>query len=209
MNDVNVRKTPIHQCPPVYMTLQERNQLFEADLSMRPQLAVQRDIFVFQTVVGCRVGDFYKLTKKNLVNGVLEYIQEKTRNHNPRTVRVPLNDIAKTILERYKDYNGETLFPFISEQKYNQAIKEAFRLAGLNRVVTVLNPLTREPEQKYLYEVATTHTARKTFIGNMYKKVKDPDLISSVSGHKEGSKAFRRYREIDDEMKQELVNLLD
>ena len=205
-------KFPIEEClygTPVYITLQERNQLFEADLSMRPQLAVQRDIFVFQTVVGCRVGDFYKLTKKNLVNGALEYIQEKTRNHNPRTVRVPLNDIAKTILERYKDYNGETLLPFISEQKYNQAIKEAFRLAGLNRVVTVLNPLTREPEQKYLYEVATTHTARRTFIGNMYKKVKDPDLVSSLSGHKEGSKAFRRYREIDDEMKQELVHLLD
>lgn len=205
-------KFPIEEClygTPVYITLQERNQLFEADLSMRPQLAVQRDIFVFQTVVGCRVGDFYKLTKKNLVNGALEYIQEKTRNHNPRTVKVPLNDIAKTILERYKKYDGETLLPFISEQKYNQAIKEAFRLAGLNRIVTVLNPLTREPEQKYLYEVATTHTARRTFIGNMYKKVKDPDLVSSVSGHKEGSKAFRRYREIDDEMKQELVNLLN
>lgn len=87
--------------------------------------------------------------------------------------------------------------------------RRAFRLAGLNRIVTVLNPLTRKPEQKYLYEVATTHTARKTFIGNMYKKVKDPDLVSSVSGHKEGSKAFRRYREIDEEMKQELVHLLD
>ena len=95
------------------------------------------------------------------------------------------------------------------EQKYNQAIKEAFRLAGLDRIVTIVNPLTRQPEQKFLYEVATTHTARKTFIGNMYKKVKDPDLVSSVSGHKEGSKAFRRYREIDDEMKQELVHLLD
>lgn len=104
------------------------------------------------------------------MNGALEYIQEKTRNHNPRTVKVPLNDIAKTILERYKDYDGGTLLPFISEQKYNQAIKEAFRLAGLNRIVTVLNPLTREPEQKYLYEVATTHTARRTFIGNMYKR---------------------------------------
>ena len=188
----------------VYFTLP-----FEADLSARPQLAIQRDIFVFQSVVGCRVGDFYKLTKKNIVNGALEYIQEKTRSHNPRTIRVPLNSVAKTILERYKDYAGATLLPFISEQKYNQAIKEAFRLAGLDRVVTVLNPLTRNPEQKYLYEVVTTHTARKTFIGNMYKKVKDPDLVSSVSGHKEGSKAFRRYREIDEEMKQELVHLLD
>lgn len=205
-------KFPIEEClygTPIYITLNERNQLFEADLSARPQLAIQRDIFVFQSVVGCRRGDLYKLTKNNIVNGILEYVQGKTRNQDPRTVRVPLNDVAKTILERYKDYDKGPLLPFISEQKYNQAIKEAFRLAGLDRRVTVINPLTRQPEQKFLYEVATTHTARKTFIGNMYKKVKDPDLVSSVSGHKEGSKAFRRYREIDDEMKQELVHLLD
>lgn len=68
-------------------------------------------------------------------------------------------------------------------QKYNQAIKEAFRLARLDRIVTIINPLTRQPEQKFLYEVAATYTARKTFIGNMYKKVKDPDLVSSVFGY--------------------------
>ena len=96
-------KFPLEEClygTPIYITLQERDKLFEADLSARPQLAIQRDIFVFQSVVGCRVGDFYKLTKKNIVNGALEYIQEKTRSHNPRTIRVPLNSVAKTILER-------------------------------------------------------------------------------------------------------------
>jgi hypothetical protein len=50
---------------------------------------------------------------------------------------------------------------------------------------------------------------RRTFIGNMYKQVKDPDLIGSMSGHVEGSKAFTRYRAIDDEMKIELVNLIN
>jgi hypothetical protein len=40
--------------------------------------------------------------------------------------------------------------------------------------------------------------------------VKDPNLVvGALSGHKEGSKAFNRYREIDEEMKKELVNLLD
>ena len=109
-------KFPLEEClygTPIYITLQERDKLFEADLSARPQLAIQRDIFVFQSVVGCRVGDFYKLTKKNIVNGALEYIQEKTRSHNPRTIRVPLNSVARTILERYKDYAGATLLPFI------------------------------------------------------------------------------------------------
>ena len=52
------------------------------------------------------------------------------------------------------------------------------------------------------------HLARRCFVGNLYKQVKDPNLVGSLSGHKEGSKAFARYREIDDDMKKELVNLL-
>ncbi len=36
-----------------------------------------------------------------------------------------------------------------------------------------------------------------------------PNLVGSLSGHVEGSKAFARYREIDEDMKKELVNLLD
>ena len=51
--------------------------------------------------------------------------------------------------------------------------------------------------------------ARRTFIGNMYKKVKDPDLIGSMSGHVEGSKDFARYRTIDDDMKRELVEMIN
>jgi integrase len=120
-----------------------------------------------------------------------------------------LNNKAKTILEKYKDYDGEKLLPLISEQKYNDAIKKAFQLAEIDRIVTVLDPLTNEEVKKPLYEVASSHMARRTFIGNMYKKVKDPNLIGALSGHKEGSKAFARYREIDEDMKKELVNLLD
>ncbi len=205
-------KFPIEEClygTPIYINLQERDQLYAADLSEYPKIAIQRDIFIFQSVVGCRIGDLYNLTRKNIVNGMLEYIQLKTKGHNPRTIRVPLNKIALEILKRYEDDSRKTILPFISEQKYNIYIKKAFKLAGLDRIVTILNPLTREPEQKPLYEVASSHTARKTFIGNMYKKVKDPDLVSSVSGHKEGSKAFRRYREIDDEMKKDLLSLLE
>lgn len=203
---------PLEEClygTPIYISIDERNQIFNTDLSSRPQLAIQRDIFVFQSVIGCRIGDLYGLTKRNLVNGAIEYIQHKTKNDNPRTIRVPLNETAKTILERYKDYDGDRLLPFISEQKYNKAIKEFFKIAGIDRIVTVIDPLTREPVQKHVYEVATSHTARKTFVGNMYRKVKDPDLVSSMSGHKEGSKAFRRYRDIDEEMKKDLVKLLD
>ena len=60
-----------------------------------------------------------------------------------------------------------------------------------------------------LHEAASTHTARKTFIANLYKKVKDPELVAAMSGHSEGSRAFARYRQIDDEMKREIVELID
>ena len=69
--------------------------------------------------------------------------------------------------------------------------------------------MTRESEMKPLCDVATTHTARKTFIGNLHKKVKDSSLVASLSGHTDGSRAFARYREIDMEMKRELVEMID
>jgi integrase len=194
---------------PVYITLQERDKLFEKDLSATPQLEIQRDIFVFQSLIGCRVGDLYRMTKSNVVNGAVEYIPRKTKEGNPVTVRVPLNEKAKAILEKYKDCEDKKLLPFISEQKYNDAIKKAFKIAEIDRIVTILDPLTNEEEKKPLYEVASSHMARRTFIGNIYKKVKDPNLVGALSGHKEGSKAFNRYREIDEEMKRELVSILD
>ncbi|MBR5434153.1 MAG: phage integrase SAM-like domain-containing protein, partial [Bacteroidales bacterium] len=42
---------------PYYITIEERNKLLNCDLSDNPRLAVQRDIFVFQCVIGCRVSD--------------------------------------------------------------------------------------------------------------------------------------------------------
>lgn len=192
---------------PYYITIDERNQLYQADLSKRPPLAVQRDIFVFQCLIGCRVGDLYKMTKDNVMNGAIEYVPRKTKEGRPVTVRVPLNAKAKEILNRYQ--YGSKLLPFISEQKYNTSIKDMFRLAGLTRMVTIINPTTREEEKKPLNELASSHLARRCFVGNLYKQVKDPNLVGSLSGHKEGSKAFARYRDIDEDMKQELIKMLD
>lgn len=202
---------PLEECTygtPYYITIDERNKIYRTNLSRHPQLAIQRDIFVFQCLIGCRVGDLIKMTKSCIINGAIEYIPRKTKEGRPLTVRVPLNDMALEIVERYKRCEGDRLLPFISEQKYNVSIKRIFKAAGLKRLVTVINPTTREEEKKVLYEIASSHLARRTFVGNLYKQVKDPNLVGALSGHKEGSRAFARYREIDEEMKRELVNLL-
>lgn len=206
------RNYPIEECiygTPVYITIDERNKIYRTNLSRHPQLAIQRDIFVFQCLIGCRVGDLYKLTRENIIGGAVEYIPRKTKDGHPITVRVPLNAIAREILAKYADYAGPALFPLIAEQQYNKAIKRIFLAAGLKRRVTTLNPLTREAEQRPIWEVASSHMARRTFVGNLYKRVKDPNLVGALSGHKEGSRAFARYRDIDEEMRTELVKMLE
>ena len=195
---------------PYYITLEERDKIADRDFSFKKSLEVQRDIFIFQCLIGCRVSDLMELTPENIINGAVEYMPNKTKGERPEVVRVPLNSRAKALVRKYKgvDEKGR-LFPFISTQKYNQAIKVIFTLCGITRVVTVLNPKTGEEERKPLNEIASSHMARRTFVGNLYKKVKDPSLVGALSGHKEGSKAFARYRDIDEDMKKELVNLLD
>ena len=194
---------------PWYLTIEERDQLARFDLSSRPALAVQRDIFVFQCLVGCRVSDLLELKKSSVIGGAVEYIPRKTAGERPDVVRVPLSRSAAEIVARYADCPGDALLPFISPQKYNDAIKEAFTLAGLTRVVTVLDPLTGRETRRPMNEIASSHLARRTFVGNLYRQVKDPALVGALSGHKEGSRAFARYRTIDEGMKEELVALLE
>lgn len=195
---------------PYYITLEERNQIAEADLSKHPSLAVQRDIFVFHCCIGCRVSDLMRLIPSNVIDGAIEYIPTKTKGESQKVVRVPLNERATALLQRYKNVDPKgRIFPFISAQKYNEAIKEMFRLSGITRMVTTIDSITGKEVQKPINEVASSHMARRCFCGNLYKKVKDPNLIASMSGHAEGSKAFNRYRAIDDESKKEAVSLID
>ncbi len=51
--------------------------------------------------------------------------------------------------------------------------------------------------------------ARRVLVGNLYKEVKDPNLIAKISGHVENSRAFSRYRDIDEEIAKEVILKLE
>lgn len=206
---VGVRVSSAKYGTPFYITIAERDAIYHTDLSHNKALERQRDIFVFQCLIGCRVGDLINMKRSNVVGDTIQYIPHKTMKEKPQTLVVPLHPIAKEILAKYKtDGDNCPLLPFIAAQKYNEAIKEIFTACGITRMVTILNPKTGEPQQVHINEVASSHLARRTFVGNLYKQVKDPNLIGKLSGHSEGSRAFARYRDIDEEMKKELINLL-
>jgi integrase len=195
---------------PYYLTLEERDKIYNADLTGWPvRLINHRDKFVFQCLVGCRYGDLKSFTKDNIVNGFLEYIPQKTKSKGyGGVVRVPLNEKARTILARQNPRDNE-LFTYHCRQEYNNDIRLLLQLLGINRVVTIINRHTHQEEQHPMYELASSHLARRTFIGNLYKQVQDPNLIGALSGHAPNSKAFERYRTIDEDMKRELINKIN
>lgn len=211
---------------PIYISIEERNKIADYDLEKKwaemdddfrkgcrmpiKTIVMCRDIFIFHCFIGCRVSDLIKLTPQHIENDILVYTPHKTKDgEDAIQARVPLHPKALELIEKYmgQDEKGR-LFPFITPQKYNDAIKAIFTMAEITRNVEVRNPLTGENEIRPLNEIASSHLARRTFIGNAYFKVTDPNLIGKMSGHVEGSKAFKRYRNIEDETLKSVIDLI-
>lgn len=167
-------------------------------------------MFIFQCLVGCRVSDLHRIQPNNISDGFLSYIPQKTASKTQRVVRVPLTARAIEIVNRYtKGKNQRTLFPSFVVARYNIVIKVILSLAGINRMVTIYDTTKQIEKQVPINVIASSHMARRTFIGNLYKKVRDPNIIGSMSGHTEGSTAFARYRTIDDEIKLDVISAIE
>ena len=194
---------------PFYLTMEERDKIYDYDFSEYPRLEIHRDKFIFQCLVGCRSNDLVAFTWKNITGDYLEYIPHKNLlAGRTSVVRVPLCDKAKAILLRI-DPDEEYLFNKFCNDLYRTDIKQILKMVGIDRTVLYYNQQRRKAEPRPLYEVAASHLARRTFIGNLYKQVQDPALIASLTGHTETSTSFQRYREIDDDIKRNILNLID
>lgn len=181
---------------PIYITIEERKQIAALDLSNASRtMQFARDEFVLQCLIGCRISDLESLTEANIKDGILNYAPHKTQSETGMVATVPLCDEALAIIDKYKDApeRGNRLIPTIAQQNLNVAIKTIFRMAGVTRQVERINPRTGEKESVSIADIASSHMARRTFVGGCYAQTQDPALVSLMSGHVEGSKAFSRY----------------
>lgn len=186
---------------PIVLLKEERDLLLNMELD-NERLAKVRDIFIFQCYCGARISDLMKLTKNNLHGDVLKYVPQKTAKETIKAVEIPLNEKAIQILNKYHDPESY-LLPRMSDVEINRTLKVLFKDAGMNRPVEWLNPKTGVVEFVPLHEEASTHLARRTFTGLMYSDGIKDDIIGSMTGHSENSKAFTRYRAIDMDLKKE------
>lgn len=187
MKTLRLRKTPSDT---TYLTDDELDQLYNADLSDYPSLERVRDAFVVGCLTGARYSDWAQVNDDNIkvVDGIplLMFYSKKTGELSV----VPVRPIVREVLNKY---NGK--LPLLTNQKTNVAIKKAARLAGLvqptseSRVHKGRKDVTTEPKYKFI----TTHTARRTLVTSLRGKGYTFDEISILTGHKGRGGVVQQY----------------
>lgn len=202
---VEYSKTEQYTTTPFYLNVDELKAI-EALQIDDTVTAIYRDYFVMQCKSGLRVGDLSRLTRQNIVvqgdNVCLINNSHKTNTTTsvPLAPKERLNEIISYI-ERLTAYKGFYL------DTYNNRIKELIKLANIDRAVIIKRG--KKAEYKQLSEVATSHMARRTFVGNLYERGVDRAVITSMSGHVRDSKSLNRYFAVSETQKAQAVKIFD
>lgn len=152
-----------------------------------------RDQFILLAWTGCRYSDLDKLADpKSIERGYFELEQMKTGTK----VCIPIFEPVKRIFQKY---NGE-LPQVISNQKFNSFLKEICQMAGITEDTSITHTIAGRRIKEYFpkYELVSAHTARRSFVTNMFESGAPALVIMQITGHKT-EKAFLSYIKTDPE----------
>ncbi len=153
----------------------ELKNLIDADLS--GWLETTRDLFIFLATTGMRFSDIQLFNPSWVTEEqILQFTQLKTGG----TAYPPLYEVSRRVLLKYGG-----IPPQISNQKFNDHLKELFEELKLNRpvVVKTISNKTVKEEVFPLAAVISSHTARRTFITLCLEKGMALQDVMKMSGH--------------------------
>ena len=131
-----------------FLTEEELGILLKKEFTI-PRLQTVRDIFVFCALTGLAFTDVQHLRHDHIIkDGNGEYWIRKAREKTDNMCDIPLLDIPRMILEKYKTHpeclKKGVVLPVPSNQRMNSYLKEIADLCGIKKNLT-------------------THTARHSF----------------------------------------------
>jgi integrase len=172
------------------LSIEELRLIEQADFSNDARLHNAKNLFLLQCYTGLRRSDLKQLLKKkteirrDAERAGIHLTQQKTSDK----VYVPLIPPALEIID------SETLHD-ISDQRYNEYIKEVCKESGLIQPYTLTRHrgTKREDTQEPMHEHITSHTARRTFatLAIHYYKLSEYDAMK-LTGHRT-VESFRQY----------------
>lgn len=168
----------------VFLDWNEFMQLYNYQVPENKQYLQRiKDVWIFQATTGLRYSDVFSLRRTQIKGDYLHIVTLKTYD----TIRIKLNKYSQGILRKYDDIqfpNGKAL-PVISNQKFNEYLKELGELAELNEPVDIVFYIggTRENITYKKWELLTTHCARRTFVCNSLSLGATPEQVMAITGH--------------------------
>jgi integrase len=190
---------PEERTEQIYLTENELNDLFHLDLSANRRLDRSRDLFLIGAWTGLRFGDLTSLSAAHIEGNRIRIRANKTE----RSVVIPLHPVVSALLAKY---GGEMPAP-LSNQKLNAYIKE---IGGLvpSLQVSFVSGITRGGVRKEVvspkWQLISTHTARRSFASNLYRRGIQAQTIMAITGHRTES-AFLRYVRLDGEQHADMI----
>jgi len=188
----------------VYLNEEEIQALYEFECS-EERLSKVKDLFVIACRTGLRVSDLKRINKDHIFttsfnvnedNSTIEiqkdFIRITTQKTN-KEVDVPLHSNVSEILKNY-EFN----LPKITDQKFNEYIKEVCQLAGINDPCTYHQTKggLKVRLEKPKYELISSHTGRRSWATNHYKEGFPILSIMAITGHST-VKDFKNYVVLD------------
>ena len=185
----------------IYLNEDELQHIISLDLSSYPTMQSVRDAFIIGCYTGLRFSDIAKINKQNIVNNSIKIKTQKT----DQWVTIPLLEPVRTIMASYR--LSSSGFPKVCcNDTTNKHLKHIGELAGLNDIVIKVRSKGKTRVEQHLpkFQLITTHTARRSFATNLFKKGVPSRVIMLITGHK-SEKSFNSYIKINSDENAELL----
>lgn len=162
-----------------------------------------RDHFIVACWTGVRISDLKRMPEiimdawkqaGNKCPEFLTFTQSKTKEQ----VTIPVLPELCEVITKWKGSLPEVG----AEQQMNTKIKEACKIAGLDRKIDRVSTKMSDGgkiERVPLHEMVSNHTARRTFATNIYKRgILSNGALMSLTGHN-SENAFLKYLDLSQE----------
>ena len=158
------------------------------------RLSKARDMWCFMAYTSLRYSDLKNLKTGHINGNRIEMMAQKTGER----LSIPLTDGAINILNMYKGKETDDGHVFVvpSNQKLNDAIKDAAKAAGVDRIIidTYMIGAKRFEVQHKFHEIISCHDARRTFVSCSLAMGITPQVVMKCTGHK-GYNTMKPYIE--------------
>src|SRR5699024_10706123 len=181
---INLKKEDL---PKIYLSFEELERI-NALNELPEHLDNAKDWLIISCYTGQRISDFkrfnHSMIRSENNKRVIDFKQVKTG----KEMTVPILPIIETILDKR---SGQFPRP-ISDQRYNDYIKEICRIAGINEAtkgkITVNTGTKEETKLRKVigvyekWELISSHAGRRSFATNYYGKL-PTSYIKDITGH--------------------------